>query len=202
MRRMKTLLIVVALALLLACIAVLRWRPQEPAAESVSSTSPDGSFAVQVTKPILARAPWEIPRAILGTRDEELRFDHTSRGAHVGKVAPDHLELSAEDGWDLLIETDGEGHITPGTRLIFPIVLGNRPLKFNCRPANSAPDHFNTTTRAGSDKLDGSFALRLTQCKNAVSGKNTAGLPVFTVTGSFKGLPQTAKTKDESERMK
>ena len=42
----------------------------------------------------------------------ELRFDHSSRGAKIGSVGHDRLELRA-DGWDLFIETDGEGRIEP-----------------------------------------------------------------------------------------
>jgi hypothetical protein len=36
--------------------------------------------------------------------------------AQVGKIAPDHIKLSADGGWDLLIETDGEGRLAQETR--------------------------------------------------------------------------------------
>ena len=177
MRRTKTLLIIAGLALLLACFAVLGWRRNKPAADAIADNAQDGTFLAQVEKPLLARAPWELPRAILGARDTDLRFDHTTSGAQIGSVTANRLELSAGGGWDLLIESDGEGRVAPGTRLIFPIILGGRDLKFNCRPANRASGRFNTAPRAGSDKLDGNFFFELTDCKNAVSGKNAAGLP-------------------------
>ncbi len=59
--------------------------------------------------------------------------------------------------------------------------------------------YFNTTARG--DKLDGTFLLRLTQCKNVVSGKNTSGLPPFPVRGNFKGLP-SGTVKEELEKRK
>jgi hypothetical protein len=192
---MKPLLIIAGLAVLLACFALLRWRRDKLAAEPVALLVEDGSFVVQVKRPVFGgRPPWEIPRAIMGGGDENLRFDQTSPGAQLGNVGPNRLELRADGGWDLSIVTDSEGQVAPGTRLIFPVALGGgRPVKFNCWPANAAAGRFNTTARPGSDRLDGDFFLELRQCKNAVSGKNTAGQPVFTVRGSFKGLPQTSR---------
>jgi len=75
------------------------------------------------------RAPWEIPGVIFGY-DHGPRFDQASPGAQVGKIAPDHIELSADGGWDLLIETDGQGRLAQGTHVAFPVKLGGRPLKF------------------------------------------------------------------------
>jgi hypothetical protein len=142
--------------------------------------------------PVLSgRPPWDIPRAIFGERDPELRFGDTSPGAKVGSVGPTHLELSA-DGWELVIESDGQGRVLPGTRLVFPIKPGRSDVRFNCRPAEPAAGNFNTTAR-GPDKLDGSFLLKLPECKNAKSGKTTAGQPVYTVRGSFKGLPRIVR---------
>jgi hypothetical protein len=93
------------------------------------------------------RAPWEIPGAILGY-DRGPRFDQASPGAHVGKIAPDHIELSADDGWDLLIETDREGRLAQETHVGFPVKLGGRPLKFNCRPADPTVGFLHTLQRA------------------------------------------------------
>jgi hypothetical protein len=138
------------------------------------------------------RAPWEIPGVILGYSNRGPRFDQASPGANVGKIAPDHLELSAEGGWDVLIESDREGRIAQGTHVAFPVKLGGRPLKFNCRPADPPVGYLHTTTRTGSDELEGSFQLEITRCKNAVSGK-TAGWPYqpLKVSGSFAGLPKS-----------
>jgi hypothetical protein len=119
----------------------------------------------------------------------ELGFDHTSRGARIGSAEPDRLQLTA-DGWDFFIETDGEGRIAPGTHLVFPLGLGGRQVRLNCRPADVASGYLRTTTRAGSDELGGRFLVELTTCTNADSGKATNWPPAaLTVRGSFEGLP-------------
>lgn len=119
----------------------------------------------------------------------ELRFDHTSPGAKIGSVEHDRLELSA-DGWELFIETDGEGQVAPGTHLVFPTGLGGRQVRLNCRPADRATGFLRTTTRAGSDELDGRFLVELAICKNAESGKTINWPPApLTLRGSFVGLP-------------
>jgi hypothetical protein len=198
MRDKKRLVIMIALALLLAGIVALRLRREKPIGPSVSETSRligGPAFEVQVEMPAFnsGRAPWEIPGVILGY-DHGPRFDQASPGAQVGKIAPDHIELSADDGWNLLIETDREGRLAQGTHVDFPVKLGNRPLKFNCRPAEPAVGYLHTTTRPNSDELEGEFQLEIAVCKNAVSGK-TAAWPYqpLKVRGSFAGL----KIKDE-----
>jgi hypothetical protein len=193
MRDKKIFVIIIALALLLGCIVVLRLRRDKPVGPSVSEASRligGPAFEVQVEMPAFnsGRAPWEIPGVILGY-DRGPRFNQASPGAHVGKIAPDHIELSADDGWDLLIETDREGRLAQGTHVGFPVKLGDRPLRFNCRPADPAVGYLHTTARPGSDELEGSFQLEVTICKNAVSGK-TAAWPYqpLKVRGNFAGL--------------
>lgn len=148
------------------------------------------AFEVQVELPAFnsGRAPWEIPGVILGY-DHGPRFDQASPGARVGKTATDHIELSADGGWDLLIETDGEGRLTRETHVTFPVKLGGRPLNFNCRPADLTVGYLHTTTRTGSDELEGSFELTVATCQNVVSEK-TAAWPYqpLTVRGNFAGL--------------
>jgi hypothetical protein len=200
MRGKKILLIVIVLTLLLA-VLLLMLRRRNGEAVNALNNAPDGSFVMQVEKPLLSlRAPWEVPRAIFGDRDPDLRLSQTSPGVRVGAVTPERLELSADGGWDLLIESDGKGRVLEGTRLIFPISYGGGNHKFNCRHADSNVGYFTTTARG--DKLDGAFLLSLTQCKNVVSGKNTSGLPLFPVHGNFKGLPQSATAKDKDEKRK
>ncbi|HYN24375.1 MAG TPA: hypothetical protein VES69_04965, partial [Pyrinomonadaceae bacterium] len=138
---MKTSLIIIALALV-ACLVCLVWlasRPDEPVAESVSDTSQGPSFEVRVVMPRSGLPLGGIlPDALVEKLDgtpRELRFDHTSRGAQIGSVENDRLELRA-DGWALFIETDGEGRITPGTHLVFPLGLGGRRVRLDCRPAD------------------------------------------------------------------
>ena len=201
MRGKKTLLIIAALALFLAGLILLflRWRSNQLNTTSLAG-APDGSFVLQVEKPLLSlRAPWEIPRAVFGDRDSDLRIRQTSPGVQVGAVTTKRLELTADGGWDLVIESDGQGKVLESTQMTFPISFGGRHFKFKCRHADAGVGYFNTTARE--DKLDGTFLLRLTQCKNVVSGKNTAGLPPFPVRGSFKGLPKSA-VRDEGEKSK
>ena len=192
MRGKKILVIVIGLALL-AFIVALRLRREKPIGPSVSETqrlTGGPAFEVQVEMPALnsGRAPWEIPGVILGY-DRGPRFDQASPGAQVGKIAPDHIELSAAGGWNLLIETDGEGRLTQGTHVAFPVKLGGRPLQFNCRPADPTVGHLHTTARTGSDELEGNFQLEIAICKNADSGR-TAAWPYqpLKVRGNFAGL--------------
>ncbi|HLL75381.1 MAG TPA: hypothetical protein VK421_08940 [Pyrinomonadaceae bacterium] len=189
---MKTWLTVVALALL-ACVVWLVSRPDGPDAASVTGASQGPSFEVRVEKPRVNRPlfgiiPTKIEDRIFG--GGELRFGHTSRGARVGVVGRDRLELRA-DGWGLLIETDGGGGIAPGTRLVFPILLAERQRTLRCRPADGAVGYLHAATRSGSDVLDGSFLVELATCENAETGRviEWPGAPL-TVRGSFGGLPQ------------
>jgi hypothetical protein len=193
MRGKKILVIVIALALLLAGIVVLRLRRGKPIGTSVAETSrliEGPAFEVQVEMPAFnsGRAPWEIPGVILGY-DRGPRFDQASSGAQAGKIAPNHIELSADGGWNVSIETDGEGRIAQGTHVDFPVKLGGRPLKFNCRPADPTVGYLHTTARTGSDELDGNFQLEVAICKNAASGR-TAAWPYrpLKVRGNFARL--------------
>ena len=198
----KKLLMIVALALLagLFLLLVLKWRNNQMNTLSLAG-APDGSFVMQVEKPLLSlRAPWEVPRAAFGDRDPDLRIRQTSPGAKLGAVTPQRFELTADGGWDLVIESDGKGRVLEGTRLIFPISYGGGTHKFSCRHADSNVGYFNTTARG--DKLDGNFLLRVVQCKNVVSGKNTSGLPPFPVRGNFKGLPQSTSVTDKGKDTK
>jgi hypothetical protein len=193
MRGKKIFLIIIALAMLLACVLALRLRRDKPVGPSVSETSrliEGPAFEVQVEMPAFnsGRAPWEIPGVILGY-DRGPRFDQASPGAQVGKIAPHHIELSADGGWDLLIETDGEGRLAPETHVAFPVKLGGRPLNFNCRPADLTIGYLHTTTRMISDEVEGSFQLEVSICKNAASGKIAAWpYQPLRVRGNFAGL--------------
>jgi hypothetical protein len=197
-RGKKILLIIVGLTLLLAVLLLmLRRRTEQSLNRSVTSAQ-DGTFLVQVERPAFSGRPiWEVPRAILGDGDRDLRFDDMTPGAKVEYVGPTGLEVSADGGWALVIVSDDQGRVLPGTHLIFTLSLPRRdPLKLNCRPADPAVGHFNATARVASDRFDGDFLLKLPACQNAVSRKNTAGLPTFTVRGGFKGLPRVTKMTD------
>ena len=188
---MKIWLVIIALGLL-TCLVGLVWlgsRPDELVGESVSDMSRGPSFEVRVVVPrgglplggILP--DWFVRKHDLTPR--ELRFDYTSPGAQIVSVEHDRLELSA-DGWELFIDTDGEGRIAPGTHLVFPTGLGGRQVRLNCRPADRANGYLSTTTRAGSDEVGGRFLVELAICKNAESGKTINWPPTpLTVRGNF-----------------
>jgi hypothetical protein len=188
----KVPLIIVGVALL-ACLVVLVLlsRQDQPVAESVLDTSQGPAFEVRVIVPRMARPlggilPDSLVRKLDGT-PSELRFDYTNLGAQIGSIEPNHLELKA-DGWDLFIETDYAGKIAAGTHLVFPLALGGRQVRLNCRPADPANGYLHTNTRAGSDKLDGRFVVELATCKNDDSGKAIEWPPSpLTVRGSFVG---------------
>lgn len=211
---MKRALIIIALALA-ACLIFLVWfaaRPDEQFSKSVSGTSGGTAFEVLLEKPRMDRFLF----GILPTRIEakltggELRFDHSSRGAKIGSVGPDHVELSA-DGWDLLIETDGEGRITQGTRLIFPIEIAEVQWTLRCRPADRANGYLNANTLPGSNVLDGNFLVELARCEDAKTGKildtEAGGNPgdawpssPLTLRGRFEGLPLQPLPERRQER--
>lgn len=196
---MKASLIVVALALV-ACLAWLLSRPDEPDAPvgaSVSETSRVPSFEVRVVMPRVSLPlggilpEWITAR--MGGTPRELRFDHASRGAEVGSAGPDRVELRA-DSWNLFIETDAEGRVAPETHLVFPMTLGGRQVRLRCRPAERVNGYLHATKRAGSDLLDGRFLVELAACKNDVSGKSIEWPPAaLTVRGNFAGLPHVRR---------
>lgn len=196
-KSIRTSLIVIALLLLLlAGLVWLMTRPDqtdELLAETISDTSGGPSFEVRVVMP-RSSLPFGgiLPDALVKKMDgtpRELRFDHTSTGAEIGNVEHNHVELRA-DNWTIVVETDDEGRITPLTHVAFPIDLGGRQLKLDCRPAEPATGSLSTITREGSDKLFGRFVVEVVTCKNAESGKTTNWPPApLTVSGRFNGLP-------------
>lgn len=195
----KASLIVVALASL-ACVV---WLASRPDAAGVPGASRGPSFEVSVEKPRIDRflygiLPVKLEEKLLG--GGELRFGHASRGAQVGSVGHDRIELRA-DGWELLIETDGGGRIAPGTRLAFPMEIAEVRRRLLCRPADRATGYLHAAARADSGELDGSFLVELAACVNAETGRildtEAGGRPgdawpskPLTLRGSFAGLPQ------------
>ena len=203
---MKASLIIIPALALLACLVWLVSRPDEPVTPSVSGTSRSPSFEVHVEKPRIDRflfgiLPTKLEAKLLG--GGELRFDHTSRGARIGSVGHDRLEFSA-DGWNLLIETDSEGRVAPGTRLVFPIEIAEVQYTLRCRPADGAVGYLQATVRTGTGLLDGRFLVELATCVNAETGKiidTEAGAnpgeawpqAPLTLSGRFEGLPHARR---------
>jgi hypothetical protein len=195
----KTSLIIAVVALL-ACLVVLVVivsRRDQPVAANVLDTSRGPAFEVRVVVPrsglpLGGILPDSLVRKLDGTPREQ-RFDHTSRGAQIVSVGHDRLELKA-DGWDLFIETDGEGRVGTGTRLVFPLALGGRQLRLSCQPVDQASGYLSTTKRAGADELVGRFLVELATCTNAESGKAIEWPPApLTVSGSFVGQPHDSR---------
>jgi hypothetical protein len=188
----KTALIFIALALLAGLVAIGS-RKDEPFVGASASESPRSpSFEVYVARPRSARPLFgilttELEAKLFGVVD--LEFDDATPGATIGVVGRDRLELSA-DGWELLIETDSEGEIAPGTHLVFPVELANKQWTLRCRPADRPSGYLHTSTQAGSDELDGSFLVELATCSIAETGKTIEWPPApLTVRGNFVGLP-------------
>jgi hypothetical protein len=190
---MKKLLIIIIFLVLLGGGALLfKWRRDRVRASKVDAANATGgpAFEINVEAPILSgRPPWEIPGVILGLSERGPKFDHTSNGAKVINAGKDRLELSADGGWNIFIVADGEGRIASGTQLQFPIKLGNRPLNFDCRPADHPSGHLITKTNENSGEINGSFVVDVVTCVNTKSGK-TAAWPYepLTIRGSFSGL--------------
>ena len=187
----KLLIIIIALVLLGGGAVLLRLRRDRVSASQVDAANATGgpAFEVNVEAPMLSgRPPWEVPGVILGLSERGPKFDQTSSGARVIYVGKDRLELNA-DGWNIFIVADGEGRIASGTHLQFPIKLGNRPLNFDCRPADRPTGHLITSTNATSGEINGSFVVDVVTCINTKSGK-TAAWPYepLTIRGSFSGL--------------
>ncbi len=139
-------------------------------------------------RPLFGIFPTKLESKIFGV--DELRFDQASRGAEIGRVGHDRLELRA-DGWDLFIETDDEGRVAPETRLVFQLELAEKQRKLRCRPADPASGYLDATTRAGSYELDGGFLVELATCEDVETGRviDWPSSPL-TLRGSFEGLPQ------------
>ena len=202
-KSLKRSLIIIALTLV-AGVVFLVWlgRPKDPLADSVSKTPGGPVFEVNVEKPRMDRAlfgilPTKVEAKLFGVG--ELRFDHASPGAKVGNVGQNRIELGA-DGWDLLIETNNQGALSPETRLVFPIEIAEKQWTLRCRLADQAVGFLDATKRAGSDVVDGRFVVELAKCADAKTGKildmEAGGNPgdawpasPLTLRGSFKGLP-------------
>jgi hypothetical protein len=192
---MKKLLIIIIVLMLLGGGAVLlKWRREARVrAMQANATNATGgpAFEVRVEAPMLSgRPPWEVPGVILGLTERGPKFDQTSSGAKIIDVGKDRLELNANGGWNIFIAADGEGRIASGTHLQFPIKLGNRPLIFDCRPADHPSGHLITNQSPNSGEIDGNFVVDVVTCINAKSGK-TAAWPYkpLTIRGSFSALP-------------
>ena len=207
-RDIRTWSALIALALL-ASVVVIAWRPDEAPAPRTSPTSRGPSFAVRVEKPASNRPLAGLFGLI---PSDDLAFNSASRGAAIGVVAHDRLELKAE-GWNISIETDGAGRVAPGTRLVFPSWLRRgddpRPVPLRCRPAargvtmsgfkgwrsrveswDKDIGYLRVATPADASESSGDFLVEVATCENVESGKllDWPNAPL-TVRGRFDRLP-------------
>lgn len=140
-----------------------------------------------MARPLFGILPAALEKKLSGESDPW--FDHRSPGAHPRNIGPNHLEFFA-DGWELVVEATGEGGIGPDTYLVYTTPLAERQQKLRCRPANPAVGYLRTTTRAGSDELDGQFLVELATCENFLTSKVINWPPQpLTVRGVFASLP-------------
>lgn len=205
----KTSLIVIAVALVVGLVGLVWFlsrseETDETFAERESNTSGTSAFEVRVIMPraglpLGGILPDALVRKLDGT-PSQLRFDHTSPGAWMGNVDAGSLELKA-DGWDLLIETEADGKVGPGTRLVFQMGLGGRQVTLNCRPSDPVIGSLITSSQPGSDNIGGRFVVELATCRNAESGKTTNWPPApLTVRGSFVGRGTTPSPESKETR--
>ena len=188
----KLLIIIIALVLLGGGALFFRWRRDRVRASQANAANAAGgpAFEVNVEAPMLSgRPPWEVPGVVLGLSERGPKFNETSSGAKVINVGKDRLELNADGGWNIFIVAEGEGRIASGTHLQFPIKLGNRPLNFDCRPADHSTGHLITSRNATSGEINGSFVVEVVTCTNTKSGKSAAWpYEPLTIRGTFSGL--------------
>lgn len=183
--------IVAGLVLVAALAAVIGLRSRRPVAP-VASEASGPWFAVRVEKPASAQ-PLGGLFGLVRLFSGDLGFSQASRGAAVGRVGPDRLELRA-DGWELSLVADNAGRIAPETRLVFPIELGGRDVSLRCRPADPPAGELESTSPAGSATRSGRFRVKLARCENAVSGKPLEWPPSpLTLVGQFDRLPRNVE---------
>jgi hypothetical protein len=206
-KRLKISLIIFALALVL-CLACFVWllsRPNE-GAPNLAGTTSGPAFEVIIEKPRMDRPffgiiPTRLEAKIFGVSD--LQFDQASRGARVGGIGNGYVDLHA-DGWDLHIETNGEGKVDPGTRVVFPIEIAEKQWTMRCRPAEQAVGFLHVATPPGSNEFEGNFVVEFANCEDAKTGKildTEAGArpgdawpsAPLTVRGSFTGLSPASR---------
>jgi len=139
MRGKKILLIIVGLTLLLAVLLLMLRRHTEQVDYCKDRKRAGRSVPGPSTKArVIGQTHMGATRALFGDGDRDLRFDEMTPGAKVEQVGPTLLKLSAGGGWELVIVSDDQGRVLPGTHLIFSLALPGRTLKLNCGPADPA----------------------------------------------------------------
>ena len=186
----KLLIMIIAVVFLVGGAVLFRWRRDRLRGSQVNATNAGPAFEVTVDAPMLSgRPPWEVPGVLLGLSERGPKIDQASSGAKVTNVGKDRLELIADGGWNISIAVDDQGQLASETHLQFPIKLGNRPLVFDCRPAEHPSGHLITNQSANSEEINGTFMVDVVRCINTKSGK-TAAWPYepLRIRGTFRGL--------------
>jgi len=188
MRGKKILVIIIALALLLACIVALRLRREKAVGRVCRKTSRlirrpglrgSGRDACLQFRPRTLGDPWRHLGVTIVDRGSIRQVLVPSR-----QDSTDHIELSADGGWDLLIGTDGEDGPLKEHTLAFPVKLGGRPLKFNCDRRSDRWLSSHHRGAPGSDELEGELPTGSRHLQECLSRKN---LPVALPTAQDRG---------------
>jgi hypothetical protein len=157
-------------AAVLACSALVAYRPDRPVATIVPGSSSGPVFVVQIIRPRLGLPLGGILPPQLFGLEAHLGFESTSPGASIGSVGPGRLELGADD-WDLVLVVDAEGRVTPETQVVFELLFQERLTRVRCRPGAPAIGTLSTTVLAESGELSGSFDVELARCEDAQTGE-------------------------------
>ena len=184
MKKLAAGVLVLIVLLVVASFFVRQSRHDAPVLLG-AATGP--AYAVRVWKPVMSARPiWDVPAAMFGFTDNEMRFDHTTAGARVDKVGPTRLELNA-DGWQFVVVATTDGRIAPGTTAMFPLDPTNTRRGARCTVETNTEGYLRTATRTGTQELDGEFRVDFTDCEYVNTGRGT-GWMGLTVRGSFAGL--------------
>ncbi len=171
------------------CLVAIAYRPDRPVATIEPGSSSGQAFVVQIIRPRMGLPLGGIlPPRFFG-QQAHLGFDSTSAGARIGTVGSRRLEFGADD-WDLAIVLDGEGRVSPETRVVFELVFEERRRKVRCGPADPAIGTFSMTTLPEAGELSGSFDIELARCEDADTGAPIGWPPQpLVLHGSFDRLP-------------
>jgi hypothetical protein len=189
MSKLRTPLFLLLGLLAIISIDVALYRPDRPVSHIVPGSSPSPAFVVQIIRPRLGLPLGGLLPPKLFGLDGELGFDSNSANAEMRMVSSTQIEFHADD-WQLNLILDESGKLSSATQATFPILFEERIRSVHCRPAPSAVGEFVTTPLPESNELSGHFEFKLSDCKNAETGK-PLGWPTqpLLLRGSFDRLP-------------
>lgn len=180
---------ILGLFVLAVVLSLLLYRPDRPVDTITPGSSSGPAFVVQIIRPRLSLPLGGIlPPQLFGV-DSHLGFDHKSRGAAVGDVSENRIELGAES-WAVVLVLDAGGKVTSESEVLFELTFEDELRLVRCRPADEGTHAFKTSMLADSTEISGHFDIDLTRCEDAETGESL-GWPAETLVlhGSFDRLP-------------